>query len=74
MKDAFQSDDSYLILTEEIREEKIIGEALHNRTESNPKGSANGIINSEEAKTDLKSKKISKRNKGFNWKLMWVKQ
>ncbi len=61
-------------MTEEIREERFLGETIHAKHELNLKSLVNGAINSEEANTDIKSKKISKRSKGFRWKLMWIKQ
>ncbi len=73
MKDAFESDESYLIVTEEIKEERLIGEALHSDSNINIKGPGNGV-NVEGDSYNLKTKKISKKNKGFHWKIMWVKQ
>lgn len=52
-----------------------MGEVIHNGSDVNVgKGLGSGGVNNEGSATNIKSKKISKRNKGFHWKLMWVKQ
>jgi len=68
MKDAFESDDSYLAVTEEIREERAHNEAMING------GSKNSPIKGGISDANAKAKKIVKKKKDFHWKIMWVKQ
>ena len=52
-----------------------MGEAINSGSDVNiGKGLGSGAVINQGSSTNIKSKRISKGNKGFHWKLMWVKQ
>lgn len=69
MKDAFESDDSYLVINEELRDDRF-GNDPHgfNGSKNAGPGGEHGNHHS------FKMKKIAKRRKDFQWKYLWVKQ
>ena len=72
MKDAFESDESYLAVTEEIREERALNESMNNGIGGNRNSPVKG--GSVDVNGNIKVKKITKKKKDFHWKIMWVKQ
>ncbi len=72
MKDAFESDESYLAVTEEIRQERAMNEAMNNGNGVNRNSPIKG--GSADVNGNIKVKKITKKKKDFHWKIMWVKQ
>lgn len=73
MKDAFESDDSYLIFTEDAKDDKLLQDSLKNGDSANIRNSDNPNSEGDNVNSS-KFKKISKKKKDFQWKIMWVRQ
>lgn len=72
MKDAFESDDSYLEVAEGINQERALNQAMNNGISGNKNVVIAGV--QSDANGGIKAKKIIKKKKDFQWKIMWVKQ